>query len=161
MALPQVIDITKKGQVDSLSCCCLLNCLMIVHMLVVVSIVQQNKSLLLQCHGADVGVKWSCSIFVDDTKGINSHIAYNIVSADGPSPREKLANQLASVLEMRRRKQKVSCSCTSSQIKVDSILNINRCWRKAGVWWLAITLAVWSPLDSPLSPHHSFSRSVT
>ena len=29
------------------------------------------------------------------------------ISADGPSPREKLADQLASVLEMRRRKQKV------------------------------------------------------
>ena len=29
---------------------------------------------------------------------------------DGPSPRETLANQLASVLEMRRRKQQVSPS---------------------------------------------------
>lgn len=37
-----------------------------------------------------------------------SHLLYYLMYADGPSPREILANQLASVLEMRRRKQKVS-----------------------------------------------------
>ena len=43
---------------------------------------------------------------------------------DGPSPREKLANQLASVLEMKRRQQKASFTTNSIQIEEELYTSI-------------------------------------
>ena len=69
------------------------------------------------------------------------HCCCLTLRTDGPSPREKLANQLASVLEMKRRQQKASFTTNSIQIEEELCVSttvvcmcfVCRWWRKGSV----------------------------